>query len=155
MSGEYRSRQVRFAGEVDGTETFKATYGIGSETVARARRAVAAYARRHGVDSETLDAIRLAVSEAVTNAIRHAYRDGQPGEVRVAAAVHDGHISVSVEDDGCGHLLPSSRPGLGFGLRVIDEVADQARITERPQGGTLVRMLFPRLCADAERDRTV
>ena len=138
---------------MDGTETFSATYGLGSETVARARRAVAAYARRHGADGETLDAITLAFSEAVTNVIRHAYRDGRSGEVRIAAAVHDGRISVSVEDDGCGHLVPSPRPGLGFGLRVIDEVADQARITERPQGGTTIRMLFPRLCANAERGR--
>jgi anti-sigma regulatory factor (Ser/Thr protein kinase) len=49
----------------------------------------------------------------------HAYGNGLPGEVRVTAGVRDRHIWVSVEDDGCGHLTPSTRSGLGQGLRLI------------------------------------
>ncbi len=114
------------------THTFSTTYGLETDTAARARHALADFALRHDVDPDTVDAVSLAVSEAVTNVIRHAYRDEYPGEVRVAADANDGHIVIVVEDDGCGHQTPSPQPGLGYGLRVIDQAAETAHITERP-----------------------
>ena len=125
-------------------DAFIATYGIRSDSAARARSALADFAARQGVVPDTVDAVKLAVSEAVTNAIVHAYGGGHSGEVRVAAGVRDGHIWISVEDDGCGHVTPSTRPGLGYGLRVIQQVAQHANITERPDGGTTVLMQFRR-----------
>ena len=124
---------------------FIATYGIRSDSAARARSALADFATRQGVVPDTVDAVKLAVSEAVTNAIVHAYGGGgHSGKVRVAAGVRDGHIWISVEDDGCGHVTPSTRPGLGYGLRVIQQVVEHANITERPDGGTTVLMQFRR-----------
>lgn len=62
-----------------------------------------------------MDAVRLAVSEAVSNAVQHAYRD-TPGPIRVSASVISGVLRITIADDGCGHETPARQPGLGVGL---------------------------------------
>ncbi len=99
------------------------------------------FAVEAGVAGETLHAIRLAVSEAVTNAVRHAYR-GATGRVYVTAARVPGEFVVLVSDDGCGHQTPAENPGFGWGLAVIADATDHFVITERGSGGTDVRMRF-------------
>ena len=111
------------------------------EAVARLRNAVAAYARAAGLAGERLDAVRLAVSETVTNVVLHAYQDG-PGEVRVSARVTAGELLVLVADDGCGPSLPSPRPGLGWGLAFVTDACDRFTLAERPGGGTEASMAF-------------
>ena len=76
------------------------------------RRAVAAYASASGFAGEQLENVRLAVSEAVSNVVMHAY-PGQPGQVHVTAHAVDEELWVLIADDGAGHNTPSSRPGLG------------------------------------------
>jgi serine/threonine-protein kinase RsbW/stage II sporulation protein AB (anti-sigma F factor) len=51
------------------------------------RRAVTRFAADHGVVEPPIDGLRLAVSEAVTNAIVHGFGDGDPGQVRVSLAI--------------------------------------------------------------------
>ena len=60
--------------------------------MALARRALAAVAAAAGVAGERLDEIRLAVSEALTNAVVHAYRNGDLGRLHVTAAVAPGEL---------------------------------------------------------------
>ena len=85
--------------------------------------------------------LRLAVSEAVTNAVVHAYR-GRSGTVRVAGAVASGELWVLVSDGGCGYQTPPERPGLGLGLVLIADACDEFVIAERAEGGTEARMQF-------------
>jgi serine/threonine-protein kinase RsbW/stage II sporulation protein AB (anti-sigma F factor) len=106
-----------------------------------ARNAIAEYAAAAGADERTLDAIRLAVSEAITNAVIHAYA-GRTGDVHVTAAVTGEELWVLVADSGCGHQVASRRPGLGWGLPLIAEASDYFVIAERAAGGTEVRMRF-------------
>ena len=62
------------------------TFPAGPPAPGRARRAAAEFAAREGADAETLAAIELCISEAVTNAVVHAYRDhDRPGTVEVEA----------------------------------------------------------------------
>jgi anti-sigma regulatory factor (Ser/Thr protein kinase) len=70
--------------------------------VAEARHAVATYAQQHGVAN--VHAVALAVSEAVSNAVVHAYTDAEsPGDVEVVAQRHlDNGLEVVVSDDGHG-----------------------------------------------------
>jgi anti-sigma regulatory factor (Ser/Thr protein kinase) len=49
------------------------------------------------------------VSEAVTNVVKHAYRDGT-GEVRITAAATPGTLWVVIADDGCRHQTPAVHP---------------------------------------------
>jgi anti-sigma regulatory factor (Ser/Thr protein kinase) len=128
------------------------SYLAEAKSVPLARSAVTRLAARHGMTGDSLDAVRLAVTEAVTNAVRHAYRD-RAGLVHLMAVVTGGELWVLVADDGCGHRTPAAQPGLGLGLTVIAQHSDTYVITERATGGTEVRMRFPIWSASAPSDR--
>ena len=117
------------------------TYPAIAEAVPRARAAVADYARRAGMGRERLEGLRLAVSEAVTNVVRHAY-PSSTGSVAVTAGQAADELWVLVADEGRGHQSPSPNPGLGFGLGIIAHECDEMVVTERSHGGTEVRMRF-------------
>lgn len=110
-------------------------------TVPQARSVVADFAARAGASGKLLDSVRLAVSEAVTNAVVHAYRE-LPGEVQITAAIAADELWVLIADHGCGHLTPAATPGLGLGLMLMAEASDELVIAERADGGTEVRMQF-------------
>jgi anti-sigma regulatory factor (Ser/Thr protein kinase) len=112
-----------------------------AESVPRARRLVAEFARQAGLRGRRLERLRLAVSEAVTNVVVHAYR-GRPGSIALAGAIASGELWVLVSDTGCGYQTPSQAPGLGLGLALIADACDDFVISERAEGGTEARMLF-------------
>jgi serine/threonine-protein kinase RsbW/stage II sporulation protein AB (anti-sigma F factor) len=128
-------------GSVRLCETLDTSYPAVADAVPAARQRVAEYAAKAGLTRERLDAVRLAVSEAVTNAVIHAYR-GHSGDVRVAAKANAGELWVFVTDWGCGYSKPAHTPGLGLGLPVMAEAADACGVTERPDGGTEVQLRF-------------
>jgi len=106
------------------------------------RRAVVDFAELHGVGIPP--DVALAVSEAITNAVLHAYRgDGPAGPVRVVACAEHERLVVVVRDYGCGMSPNPDSPGLGLGLAVIGRLATELNI-ERPDegGGTRLRMCF-------------
>jgi anti-sigma regulatory factor (Ser/Thr protein kinase) len=117
------------------------SYPAQPDAVPQARTQIGDFALAGGVAGEALHAIRLAVSEAVTNAVRHAYR-GRSGRVYVTAALVPGEFVMLVSDDGCGYRTPAENPGFGWGLAVIADATDDFVITERGGGGTEVRMRF-------------
>ena len=95
-----------------------------------------------GAAGERLDEIRLAVSEALTNAVVHAYRNGEAGRLHVTAAVASDELWVLIGDDGRGlHAWNDSR-GLGIGLSLISGLSDDFAIVTRASGGTEVQMRF-------------
>ena len=112
------------------------------DQVGPARREVVAYAREQGAADP--DGIAVAVSEAVTNAVMHAYIDEQaPGEVEVIAKRHaDDGLEIHVCDDGRGMMPRRDSPGLGVGLPLVAALAERFQIETRPGGGTAVSMFF-------------
>jgi anti-sigma regulatory factor (Ser/Thr protein kinase) len=123
---------------VDGlSESYAAVPG----SLTRARRGVSALAIAAGATRDQLDAIRLATSEAVTNAIVHAYRE-RPGEIHVVAAVAGSELWLLVADDGDGLSVSADKTGLGLGLILIAEACDELTIVKRSNGGTELRMRF-------------
>jgi serine/threonine-protein kinase RsbW len=125
----------------DAARTLTLTYGAEPESVSRARHAARDFAAALGASEEQVDAIRLAVSEAVTNAVLHAYRN-RPGDVHLTAAVVSDELWILIADDGCGLEPRTDRPGLGLGLGLISQVSDHLTIVRRASGGTEVRMRF-------------
>jgi len=113
-----------------------------AESPARARYAVRAALAGTGVDQGAVD---LAVSEAVTNAVIHAYRDrdpaAAPGRVRLLLAICRSSVSIVVADDGVGMSPRPDSPGLGLGLPVIASVCDRLEVRQRTDG-TEVHMGF-------------
>jgi serine/threonine-protein kinase RsbW/stage II sporulation protein AB (anti-sigma F factor) len=112
-------------------------------TVTMLRGEVAAFVTAAGLGEPLLSGVKLAVSEAVTNAVMHAYVDAsQPGDVRLLACVDGDSVYVTVSDDGCGIVPRLDSPGLGVGLPFIANAADTLDIGHSAAGGTELRMSF-------------
>jgi serine/threonine-protein kinase RsbW len=135
-------------------EALNESYPAVPETVPLARRALAAVAAAAGAAGERLDEIRLAVSEALTNAVVHAYRTGETGRLHVTAAVASGELWVLIGDDGRGLHAWNDSQGLGIGLSLISGLSDDFSIVTRGSGGTEVQMRFD-LRKAASRPRSV
>jgi anti-sigma regulatory factor (Ser/Thr protein kinase) len=96
---------------------------------------------RAGAGPEQQNAIRLAVSEAATNVVKHAYR-GEHGMLHLTASLTGPELVVLIADDGCGLHTPTTEPGLGWGLALISECGRDFAISERAGGGTEARIRF-------------
>jgi len=106
------------------------------------RAEVREFALGHGAADP--DAVALAVSEAVTNAVVHAYVDAsEPGEIEVVAQRIGGDcLEILVCDDGRGMLPRPDSPGVGLGLPLVATLAESFEVQARTGGGTQVRMAF-------------
>ena len=112
-------------------------------SVTELRHAVTDFVAEAGIGPPVLTGVQLAVSEAVTNAVVHAYVDAtQPGEVQVCATVTDDEVVVTVADDGCGMVPRLDSPGLGVGLPFIAHTTDALDIDDNDGAGTRLRMTF-------------
>ncbi len=79
----------------------------------------------------------LAIDEAVTNSVEHAY-PGRSGAVHLQLTRHEcGEIAVTVEDDGTWRPPPADAGFRGRGLQLIDALADRALVTHTPRGTTV------------------
>ena len=105
------------------------------------RREIAAYAQRAGLDEDGVADVRLAVSEAATNAVVHGYRDANDGELKVLAYVAEGELLVIVADTGIGLTPRPDSPGLGLGMPLMASVTSRFRVVSRG-GGTEIHMAF-------------
>src|ERR1700743_3436414 len=115
------------------------SYAPVPEAVPVARRALTEVAARAGAGGERLEEIRLAVSEALTNAVVHAYRDGETGHFHVTAAGAAGALWVLSSDEGRGLHAWNDSHGLGIGLSLISGLSDDFAIVTRGSGGTEVQ----------------
>jgi serine/threonine-protein kinase RsbW len=107
-------------------------------SVSHARNAVAALAERLGAAA---DDVKIAVSEAVGNAIVHAYRGRKAGLIRVFAREDRGRLLVTIADDGIGMAPNPESQGLRIGIPLITKVCDDVRFTSSDDG-TTVSMSF-------------
>ena len=124
-------------------EPLTASWPAVPEAVADLRRRVVDFARRSGAPDDAISSIRLAVSEAATNVVLHAYADEpQPGPVHVRAELDDAQLRVVVADDGRGMRPRPDSPGLGLGLPLIAQLAEAFEVESGPAGGTSLCMRF-------------
>ncbi|MDO4608127.1 MAG: anti-sigma F factor [Clostridia bacterium] len=122
-----------------------------------ARSTVAAFASQLDPTLEEINDIKTAVSEAVTNCIVHAYREGL-GKIYITGEItNTGVIKIKIRDNGCGienvskameplfTTVGGERAGLGFA--VMQSFMDSIRVRSRVGGGTtvtLVKKIAPR-----------
>ena len=120
------------------------TVPASARNVAQVRQSVVDFACANGVPEQQVGDVRLAVSEAVTNAFVHGFRGvAEQGTVIVAAAVSEEWIDVRVTDDGSGMAPRDDSPGIGLGLPLIRHLADQFDHRRNPSGaGTELWMRF-------------
>jgi serine/threonine-protein kinase RsbW/stage II sporulation protein AB (anti-sigma F factor) len=126
------AEEIRYRGTFPGTP-------LG---VAAARGEVEAVARDCGIDGLALGAVKLAVNEAVTNAVVHAYAQ-QEGRIAVTVGLTGEALTVTVTDTGGGLAPRADSPGLGVGLPLIAQLADHLDVRSDDKG-TQIRMSFRR-----------
>ena len=127
-------------------QTVSLTFPAKADYLLLARLTLSGLARHLPVDDEMLADLKLAVTEACGNAVRHAYED-ERGAVGVLFAVKDGRLEMIVEDQGGGIAEPSpSEPPTaplegGMGMSIIRAIVDELDIHAGADGrGTVVRM---------------
>src|SRR3954468_2811413 len=101
-------------------------------SVRLARGYVRTFAESHGVRAEEIVDLTLAVTEAVTNAVIHAFIDRDPGTIRVQVATGAEELTITVTDDGRGMQPRTDSPGLGLGLPTIGRLAALVDLREGP-----------------------
>lgn len=98
---------------------------------------------------EVLGDLKLALTEACTNSVRHAYADRQ-GCVQILYELSDDRLVVVVSDEGEGFEPPETPSAAlegselsegGLGIAIIEALADELEITERAQGGSSLRFV--------------
>ncbi len=99
-----------------------------AENVAIVRHALGALGEVLEVDEQTLSDIRLAVTEACTNVVVHAYPNGEEGPLEVLATLADEELTVVVRDEGEGISPRQDSPGLGLGLPLIASLAEKVQL---------------------------
>jgi anti-sigma regulatory factor (Ser/Thr protein kinase) len=128
-----------------GKQRFEMRVGAHAAVVGDLRKGVVAFAAEAGFEDTAQ--IALAVSEAITNAVVHAYRDADVGDVRVVACNEPDRLVVVVRDYGMGMLPRADSPGLGLGLPLISQMTDDLQIEAADGAGTLLRMHFSKRAA--------
>src|SRR5262245_51322137 len=122
----------------------KLTLPARPENVAVVRHVLGAFAESIRLPDELIEDLRLAVTEACTNVVRHAYPDGAPGAVEVSIEPRAEEVRVIVADVGRGIGTSSDTSGPGLGLPLIAAIADSVDLQSAPGGGSRVAMTFAR-----------
>ena len=128
----------------------KVTFPSSSANEAFGRAVVAAFAAQLDPTIDELSDLKTAVSEAVTNCIVHAYRDGI-GDITLSVKLYEGRrLVIQVKDKGCGienvqqAMEPlfttggEARAGLGFA--VMESFMNRLQVASKPGRGTVVTM---------------
>ncbi len=112
------------------------------EYIGLTRLALTGLSRVRELSDDLLADLKLAITEACSNSVRHAYPDGA-GSVEIRYELHADRLVVEVRDDGVG----GARAGAGSGLTgLVDRVGavDGTLTVDSPPGkGTVVRAVMP------------
>jgi serine/threonine-protein kinase RsbW len=112
-----------------------------AEYITLVRLALSGLSHLRTLTDETLGDLKLAVTEACSNSVRHAYRDGRQGFVEVVYELHPDRLIVEVSDDGEGFTVADDAQfagaGLtegGLGIAIIRHLADELELGPRESG---------------------
>ena len=123
-----------------------------SENESVARSAVSAFVSVLNPTVEELGDIRLAISEAVTNAIVHAYKDTNEGLIYISVRLYeDREVTVEISDRGCGiedvekakepfFTTGNGEDRCGMGFLVMQSFMDVLSVRSKVGRGTAVLM---------------
>jgi serine/threonine-protein kinase RsbW len=119
-----------------------------AEYITLCRLALTGISRLHPLSDEVLADLKLALTEAASNAVRHAYGD-ELGVVQIVYELHDDHLVIEVTDEGEGFDPALGGGGEqdslsegGLGIAIIRSIADELEIGPQPSGkGSRLRFI--------------
>src|SRR4051812_28845868 len=112
-----------------------------AEYITLGRLALTGFSRMRELSDETLADLKLALTEACSNSVRHAYRDGREGTVEIVYELQADRLAIEVMDDGPGFAYVESEgedrelTEGGLGIAIIRSLSDEFELGERPAGG--------------------
>jgi anti-sigma regulatory factor (Ser/Thr protein kinase) len=112
------------------------------ENIALVRHVLSALADAVGLPPAVTEDMRLAVTEACTNVVRHAYEG--PGTIDLVVRPDGDSLEVIVADDGRGMRPSPDTQGPGLGLPLIAALTDSLEIERTPSRGSRLVMRFLR-----------
>jgi anti-sigma regulatory factor (Ser/Thr protein kinase) len=120
--------------------------------VPAARSAIAGFLLAVGVSEDTVDDIVLAIDEACSNVLQHAFPPGYPGTYELRADLRPEEVVVEVADHGVGFEAMELRSGgmldpSGRGLDIMRRVMTSVEVESPRQGGGTRLRLRKRLVA--------
>jgi serine/threonine-protein kinase RsbW len=127
-------------GSTAGNGVVALTIPARAEYIALCRLALTGIARTRALQAEIVADLKLALTEACSNSVRHAYDEGRDGVVQVSYRLDDERIEVEVADDGAGFdpgVLERAQEELdegGLGIAIIRAVTDELEIGPNPRG---------------------
>jgi anti-sigma regulatory factor (Ser/Thr protein kinase) len=110
--------------------------------VAVIRHVLGAFAEALTLPVDLVEDMRLAITEACTNVVRHAYDDPDMGTIDVVIRPTGDRLELIVSDQGAGMSPSPDADGPGLGLRMIAALADELEIASGPHRGSRVAMAF-------------
>jgi serine/threonine-protein kinase RsbW len=130
-------------GRADGSRTVRLTIPAKAEYITLSRLALSGLSRVRTFPEDTLADLKLALTEACSNSVRHAYGENE-GHVDISFELHDDRLVVEVSDDGSGFELEADggtgkdaaadlTEG-GLGIAIIRSIADEVEIAGGEDG---------------------
>jgi serine/threonine-protein kinase RsbW len=129
------------ADELEFGRVVRLTIPAKAEYISLSRLALAGLSRVRTFPDETLADLKLALTEACSNSVRHAYENGE-GHVGISFELLDDRLIVEVADDGTGFELEEANGAGGgeelseggLGIAIIRSIADEVEIGGGPDG---------------------
>ena len=121
------------------------------EFIALGRLALTGLARTRALSQEVVADLKLALTEACSNSVRHAYDEGRLGVVQIRYELSPDRFVIEVDDEGSGfdpRTIERAQEELdegGLGIAIIRALTDELEIGSRPEGGS--RLRFTKLLA--------
>lgn len=130
------------------TRTVRLSIPAKPEYITLGRLALTAIARLHDLEEELLGDLKLALTEACTNSVRHAYENGE-GAVEIVYELRGDRLAVEVRDEGPGFTPPDrdlnrDDPDLeegGLGIAIIRALTDEFELADGEAGGSRLRFV--------------
>ncbi|MGZ8715866.1 MAG: ATP-binding protein [Gaiellaceae bacterium] len=139
------------AARADGTRSIQLRIPAKAEYITLCRLALTGLAQLRDISEDTMADLKLALTEAVSNSVRHAYGDKGDGHVDITYELQPDRLGIQVVDDGDG-FDPDEAPSIegeelsegGLGIAIIRTIADEFEIDSKP-GARGSRLRFVKL----------
>jgi len=132
--------------ESDGGRTIALRIPAKAEYITLCRLALTGLGQVRGVGEDTMADLKLALTEAVSNSVRHAYGPNGEGSVDVRYELHPDRLGIEIVDDGEGFDPEREEEQAGdelseggLGIAIIKSIADEFELHSSPgsRGSTL------------------